>query len=1053
MVRNVLRDRLHVFLVVVSGIIFLLERVPTMRAFSVRGLTASTHRRLQNTPSAWQRQALFYPNRFSTASSWTAYGDKSSHGGSSSADHRISSSVFPLQATSSSSVGDEKDPVLADLEEEITFLNSGMPINVNSPKQVSVAIFGQSQSTSRAVLLQAAQGIRDNETDQQLLPLTEKQQRLAALVLECRGYRSRKSCQEETTLTNSKNIASSTVDENVMNNIVTEESLSSKTEKTSRSDNSMVHENNEMDRKKSQPPQAPLNPNDASQYERMVDALFENDQNQIHDSWKDVLKQVTRPSARALVAQLDSTSCPMGFNHLAVPHDPLRGITSDEHSTASTTTAGKKGSYIHFCRGSKKKYPDCVIVTRCGDFYETFGVDAILLVEHCGLNAMGGKVRAGFPYRAIQASLDCLTQKGFRVAVYEEAADTDASSGAGAIAGPKARLKTRMLAQVISPASPSYMYDLVLLGNAADTLATAIPARPYMGVISTTAGYTLVEISIEERSVRVSERLTAEAMACRLAAYPPASPLLLVPSSVEYQSSKETARMTPFLPSTSCNDRGTRLSVKVIPPSLVPEPKAGVDDIERARTTIVSALLQMTEFDGDEMEEKDNIVSRRRARVDDFTLIASPHNPTVSKPSLAYPAPIKTQTHPLHVETATQLGLMNDKAIPDLMGFLLPDSAPAATRRFLRRYLLTPPPPLVCEAMSTLVAFLKEDKNSPSIPPLAVPPLGKVLGLLRAGQASAQVYGELLQSMTATVMVLELETTGECKTMLIEPLMKILEHESGLSANPDSLKARCVKTISLIENVVSPMHHAATTFDHLKDSDSISYFGDLIPSGFLERNEALWRGRVQKNVAKEAYERVHVAAEELAKAVAADFFEPSLEAIEADASNQNIIRKGKNPIAQDMHNNMFAVKEIPDWAEGATRDNYVHPRDRFGKIMKNRFTTDRVNAALSEYVTSCEIACQSVTLILTKLSQDLYDQGHIPAIVQASHSNLILSTAFHHARKANALGWNCVSVYEVYDNQEEGSDSAGFLNNVWPYWMDRSLAVPNTFDMKDLFLL
>ena len=813
----------------------------------------------------------------------------------------------------------------------------------------------------------------------------------------------------------------------------------------------MVHETNELNRKKIQQQQvSPLNPNDASQYERMVDALFENEQNQIHDSWKDVLKQVTRPSARLLVTQLDPANCPMGFNHLAVPRDPLRGVTSEAPSKA--TTAGKKGSFLHYCREMKKKYPDCIILTRCGDFYETFGTDAILLVEHCGLNPMGDKAKAGFPFRSIQASLDCLTQKGFRVAVYEEAADTDASSGAGAKAGPKSRLKTRMLAQIISPASPTYMYDLVLLGNAADTLATAIPARPYMGVISTAAGYTLVEISIEERSVRVSERLTAEALACRLAAYPPASPLLLVPSPADY--SKETARMTPFLPSTSCNDPGTRLSVEVIKPWLVQEPRAGIDDIERARTTIVSALLQTTEFDNDEMEEgSNNIVSRRRARIDDFTLIASPHNPTVTKPSLAYPAPTKTQTHPLHVETATQLGLMNDKAIPDLMAFLLPDSAPAATRRFLRRYLLSPPPPLVCEAMSTLVTFLKEDKNSPSVPPLAVPPLGKVLSLLRAGQASAQVYGEILSAMTATVMVLELETAGECKTQLIEPLMKILEHESGLSADPDSLKERCVSAISLIENVVSPMHHAARNFDHAKDGDSFSHFGDLIPSGFLERNEALWRGSVQKTVAKEAYDTVHVAVEELAKAVAADFFGTSLEAFEAAAGHQNV-RKGKNPIVQDVFNNMFAIKEIPDWAEGTEKEDiYVRPRDRFGKILKNRFTTDRVNTALSEYVTSCEIARQSVALILTKLSQDLYDQGHVPAIAQASHSNLILASAFHHARKANALGWNCVSVYEADDNKEECSDSAGVLNDVWPYWMDGSIAVPNTFDMKDLFLL
>lgn len=41
---------------------------------------------------------------------------------------------------------------------------------------------------------------------------------------------------------------------------------------------------------------------------------------------------------------------------------------------------------------------------RVGDFYEAFGADAIMLVEHAGLNPMGGKPRAGCPWRNLQVS-------------------------------------------------------------------------------------------------------------------------------------------------------------------------------------------------------------------------------------------------------------------------------------------------------------------------------------------------------------------------------------------------------------------------------------------------------------------------------------------------------------------------------------------------------------------------------------------------------------------------------------------------------------------------
>jgi hypothetical protein len=1002
--------------------------VPLMRAFP-RRLAASRNAIYDTIPRYHKKPGIrFLPInpgsrcRFSTFPAFTNDGTCV-----------VPSSVSPvcLQAGKTpKSEGDETyDQTFRDLEEEIAKLNKGIPINVNSPKQVSTAIFGKVQSTSRTILQAAAQGQLLDESGQ---PLNEKQQRLAALVLECRDYRYRST--EDSKPKDDDDVAASAKggeikESNALLKSSLEDFNNGGTAATT-NERTIVEKNDILK------PQ-PFNANDTSQYDKLVDSIFDNKHNLIHQYWRDVLKQVTRASARALVTQLDPTTCPMGYNPQAVPRDPLRGsaaATSNTSNDASTTTTGKKGSFLHFCREMKKKHPDCVVVTRCGDFYETFGVDAIMLVEHCGLNAMASKAKAGFPFRSIQASLDCLTDKGFKVAVYEEAVDTDASSGAGAKAGAKSRLKTRMLAQVISPASPTYMYDLVLLGNTADTLATAVPARPYMGVISLANGYTLVEVSVEERSVRISERLTAEAVACRLAAYPPASPLLMVPSPTEYQShSGDTARIAPFLPSVTNSHHGSRLSIKVIPPSLVEEPRAGVSDLERARRTIVSALLQMTDFDEGDME---GMTSQRRAGIDDFTLIASSHD-TIEVS--------KTQTRPLHVETATQLGLMNDKAIPDLMEYILPNSAPAAIRRFLRRYLLTPPPPEVCEAMSNLVTFLKDDKNSPSVPPLVVPPLGKVLALLRAGQASAPVYGELLQAMAATVMVLDIQSNGECSTKLVEPLMTILEHESGMAAEPQSLKKRCMDAMTLIENVVSPLHHAGAALDHYDTGDPISDSGNLIPSGFIERNEAMWRGRVQPIVAAEAYARVKTAADALAQAVAADFFGTTKERFEEEERKGDA--KNKNVIVQDVFNNLFAIREIPAWVSKAERDKYVHPRDRNGKILKNRYTTEDVRSALSEYVAACEDACQSVSAALTKLSQDLYDQGHLPAVVQAAHSNLILSTAFHHSRRANALGWD---IAEVCDDEGSG---AGYFHDVWPYWLDKSVAVPNTFEMKDLFLL
>ena len=127
---------------------------------------------------------------------------------------------------------------------------------------------------------------------------------------------------------------------------------------------------------------------------------------------------------------------------------------------------------------------------------------------------------------------------------------------------------------------------------------------------------------------------------------------------------------------------------------------------------------------------------------------------------------------------------MADPTIPNLVSYLLPDSAPAPTRRFLRRWLLTPPPPRVADAMAVLVKALKEDGMA--LPPLAVPPLGKVLSLIRAGQASAQVYREILSAMDATVAVLDAYGSDPKHRDQIAALSILVQHESGIAADPAS---------------------------------------------------------------------------------------------------------------------------------------------------------------------------------------------------------------------------------------------------------------------------
>ena len=75
----------------------------------------------------------------------------------------------------------------------------------------------------------------------------------------------------------------------------------------------------------------------------------------------------------------------------------------------------------------KAQYPDAILLFRMGDFYETFGADAIETSAILGITltrrANGGAAMvelAGFPHHAIDSYLPRLVRAGKRVAICEQ---------------------------------------------------------------------------------------------------------------------------------------------------------------------------------------------------------------------------------------------------------------------------------------------------------------------------------------------------------------------------------------------------------------------------------------------------------------------------------------------------------------------------------------------------------------------------------------------------------------------------------------------------------
>ncbi len=79
----------------------------------------------------------------------------------------------------------------------------------------------------------------------------------------------------------------------------------------------------------------------------------------------------------------------------------------------------------------KAKYPDALLLFRVGDFYETFGDDAIKASNILGivLTSRSGIELAGFPYHSLETYLPKLVKAGQRVAICEQLEDPKTVKG------------------------------------------------------------------------------------------------------------------------------------------------------------------------------------------------------------------------------------------------------------------------------------------------------------------------------------------------------------------------------------------------------------------------------------------------------------------------------------------------------------------------------------------------------------------------------------------------------------------------------------------------
>ena len=201
--------------------------------------------------------------------------------------------------------------------------------------------------------------------------------------------------------------------------------------------------------------------------------------------WVEQLNRINRPSALNLAKQL-------------VPTNSLGFPGAVDLSDLSRNTSRMR--IVDIATAWKRMHEDMVVLVRLGDFYETWGIDAVMLVQYAGLNPMGDSCRAGCPKGNIQQTLNSLTDAGLSAAVYEEVN----------VAGSRSKIvrKERYLSQIVTPGRPVYLYETSLKTG-------EIPYRlskPYALIRCSGPGCCVGYVHVDSGSVTVTESITEEAL-------------------------------------------------------------------------------------------------------------------------------------------------------------------------------------------------------------------------------------------------------------------------------------------------------------------------------------------------------------------------------------------------------------------------------------------------------------------------------------------------------------------------------------------------------------
>lgn len=607
---------------------------------------------------------------------------------------------------------------------------------------------------------------------------------------------------------------------------------------------------------------------------------------------------------------------------------------------------GKKDSNIDFLFRVKKQHPQKIALIQIGEFYETWGIDSVFLVEHCGINRMGRKgPRAGMPLANIQSVLDDLTAAGFSVVVCEQADDIH-----------KKNRKVRFISEIITPSSPTYTYGLAMSHKANICFPEA---PPEFGIALNSKGIMMVEINPDLRTSLVLEGLTQEAAMIRLN---------------KYAGRMNRIFLHDKLPKNLCDAANLKFQnlVKI-------ENYSSAEFANRMEELIKIDLGIDAEIE---------FIKTKNFGLKDCPL-------------------------PLYQNTAEQIGIIHKRGIPDLISLMLPKSAPQSCKYIMRNILLNPPPKIYADSLRNAISELQESDKK--LPQLIVSNPVRYIKTLNKSEAHPEILKDLF-----CLAEIFLNCQKNLSSNFIKNALEIVSYISANKADENILRATSQKIIEVLTPILP-----------LQEDVVYMPSNQLIAASIFERIEEEFRGRISKNSSKEIfalYEKCEKAAKKYEEVLQKNL----ISIIEADDEKAKKARKAA--LSYDIHN-------VAIWLSGSVdaKYNLIHPTDRYGKEVKDRWSTKEVEAALETYKDAATETYEAIRKVLKKVSKDLSPYC-LPIIHLATFSNFT-KTIYLHVKECQPRNWTLN--FASGDAQNKIA-----IAEFFPYWMKTGEAVTNslTFD-------